>query len=318
MTSAEGVMFNGAQTGNMVDSTTGAGQSIRSQALQERIRYDQPHTFAARDNGYSPTEDDIKRGYNAQAPDPAKYSVPSAAKDNYFTRQQILNAHRKEHPGSVQMMAPVGTDEEVALVEEMEAQQKIAQFDQYCASLFNYKNIPGGIEALERINPGFTSRRMAQIYADAAFAAKTRAIEMIGQINCTQEDNIFKMHLDNGLITGPTLARERAPAKQYMPGNFAKTSRPSSNMNALPGASNTTGYQPTGKLPAVFGTGIDGVEEMSRALIRPDTRNLQQNRVDHVNQVTLGTWEAHNGDGSSRGTVAEKRGAPNTPGYNNQ
>ena len=27
MASAEGMMFNGAQTGNMVDSTTGAGQS---------------------------------------------------------------------------------------------------------------------------------------------------------------------------------------------------------------------------------------------------------------------------------------------------
>ena len=188
--------------------------------------------------------------------------MPSAQKDAYYTRQKVIESYGDRILPTYAAAGP----EEIALVDEMEAQQKIAQYDQYCASMFNYKNIPGGIEALERINPGFTSRRMAQIYADAAFAAKTRAIEMIGQINCTQEDNIFKMHLDNGLIKGPTLARERKPAAEYMPGNFAKLSRPTSNMNAMPGKSNQTGYRPEGNLPTIFGTGPDGIRDIANVL----------------------------------------------------
>lgn len=320
MASAEGMMFNGAQTGNMVDSTTAAGQDIRSQALEERIRFDQPHVFKPpylRDA-------DRARGYNDQPADPAKYNVPSQAKDNYFTRQQIIKA-RGGAPGmkGVTFTAQAGTDEEVALVEEMEAQQKIAQYDQYCASLFNYKNIPGGIEALERINPGFTARRMAQIYTDAAFAAKTRAIEMIGQINCTQEDNIFKMHLDNGQITGPTLARERKPGSTYLPGNFAKERRPLANLTALPGRSNETGYQPQGRLPVVFGTGTDGVFDMARTLVTGggNVGMLAQGN-DNTSGLTrnefVGTAEAAANRGDSiMGTANRTRvaGADTVPDY---
>ena len=263
--SSESVMFSGAQTGPQIDSTTAQGQAIKAQHVQERIRYDQPHVFArqgTQGNSGVATDLDRQMGYNTQPADPAKYNVPSAQKDAYFTRQKVLESYGDKVTPMYQAAGP----EEIALVEEMEAQQKIAQYDQYCASMFNYKNIPGGIEALERINPGFTSRRMAQIYADAAFAAKTRAIEMIGQINCTQEDNIFKMHLDNGLIKGPTLARERKPAAEYMPGNFAKLSRPTSNMNAMPGKSNQTGYRPTGTLPTVFGTGPNGILDIANTL----------------------------------------------------
>ena len=310
MASAEGMMFNGAQTGNMVDSTTAAGQDIRSQALEERIRFDQPHVFKAP----MLRDEDRARGYNDQPADPAKYSVPSQAKDNYFTRQQIIKARGAGGADmeGVQFMAQAGTDEEVALVEEMEAQQKIAQYDQYCASLFNYKNIPGGIEALERINPGFTARRMAQIYTDAAFAAKTRAIEMIGQINCTQEDNIFKMHLDNGQITGPTLARERQPGSGYLPGNFAKDRRNLVNLTALPGRSNETGYQPQGRLPLVFGTGTEGVFDMARTLVNSggdvgmnpqgnaNTSNLNQNEYASMTRSLANRGESVMGVGNRR------------------
>lgn len=261
--SSESVMFSGAQTGPQIDSTTAQGQAIKAQHMQERIRYDQPHVFRPQgDSTGNVNGEDTARGYNSMPADPAKYNVPSAQKDAYFTRQKVLESYGPDLTPMYQAAGP----EEIALVEEMEAQQKIAQYDQYCASMFNYKNIPGGIEALERINPGFTSRRMAQIYSDAAFAAKTRAIEMIGQINCTQEDNIFKMHLDNGLINGPTLARERRPAAEYMPGNFAKLSRPTSNMTAMPGKSNQTGYRPAGRLPAVFGTGQDGIRDIANVL----------------------------------------------------
>ena len=276
--SSESVMNNGAQSGNMVDATTASGAAIVGQGLQERIRYDQPTAFGPAKMG----EGDLERGYNNIAPDPAKYNVPSAAKDMYFTRREIINAYKDADVGAGSGATPMyqaGTDEEVALVLEMEAQQKIAQYDQYCASMFNYKNIPGGIEAIERINPGFTSRRIAQIYADAAFAAKVRAIEMIGQINCTQEDNIFKMHVDNGLVKGPTLAREREAGKGYMPGNFAKLSRPTPNLNALPGNANQTGYKPNGTLPAMFGTSANGIKDMAMMILNPSRADQLTDRI---------------------------------------
>jgi hypothetical protein len=259
--SASGV--GGGGPGNRVDETTLAGARIVDQNLQERIRYDEPFVF----NRPLATERDVALGANPNAPDPAKYAVPSAAKDRYFTRRKIIESYPEPGTGAggAQPTYAAGTDEEVALVQEVEAQQKIAQYDQYCASMFNYKNVPGGIEAIERINPGFTSRRMAQIYADAAFAAKTRAIEMLGQINCTQEDNIFKMNLDNGLISGPQLARVRDPTTPYIQGYIAdKMSRPTMNTTALPGRSNETGFRPSGTLPVVMGTGPDGIGKIAR------------------------------------------------------
>jgi hypothetical protein len=273
--SASGV--GGGGPGNRVDETTQAGARIVDQNLQERIRYDEPYVFDRPQMGFQ----DRANGINPNAPDPAKYAVPSAAKDRYFTRRKIIASYPDpgaEGSGGALPTYAAGTDEEVALVQEVEAQQKIAQYDQYCASMFNYKNVPGGIEAIERINPGFTSRRMAQIYADAAFAAKTRAIEMLGQINCTQEDNIFKMNLDNGLISGPQLARVREPNPEYIAGYLAsKMSRPTINSTAMPGASNETGFRPTGSLPIVMGTGPDGISEIARTMLRaPETRQADQ------------------------------------------
>ena len=242
-------------------------------------------------------------GLNPNAPDPAKYSVPSAAKDRYFTRQQILKSYpaRDANASGAQPTYQAGTDEEVALVQEVEAQQKILQYDQYCASMFNYKNVPGGIEAIERINPGFTSRRMAQIYADAAFAAKTRAIEMLGQINCTQEDNIFKMNLDNGLISGPSLARTRPPNEQYIQGAVARTlGRPTVNLNALPGRANETGERPAGSLIPGMMTGFDGIGDIARSLVAGERAPTTEQAV--IAGLNLGT---------GRDTYGRQQGQPN-------
>lgn len=183
------------------DATTAEGRDLVNTALQERIRFAEPVRFQNDTTlTNAQTQEIVAQGGNVNAPDPARYSMPSAEKDYFATRRAVIAQQTNATP-----MYQVGTPEEVALMQEAEAQRRIMEYDKYCAAMFNYKAIPGGLKAMEEINPGFTARRVAQVYSDAAFAAKIKAIEVLGQANCGHEANKFKFDVDNKIITGPRL-----------------------------------------------------------------------------------------------------------------
>jgi hypothetical protein len=227
------------QYANLPSRTTQEGKELMGNALGNRVRFDQPETFD-RPNFLTP-ESMLQFGLNPNTPDPAKYSEPSLQKDVYATRKAIIEQH-KEKPAGQKAGAygtfNVGTDEEVGLVMELEAQKRIMEYDKYCAAMFNYKHIPGGLKAMEEINPGFTARRVAQVYSDAAYAAKNKAIEVLGQANCGHEANMFKFDVDNGVVTGPTLTMTtNQPKLGYEPGGLYKFGRKKFFNTHLPGAS---------------------------------------------------------------------------------
>lgn len=226
------------QYANLPSKTTQEGQELMSRSLQNRVRFDQPESFAqpAIDNSST-----VQFGLNPNRPDPAKYSEPSMQKDVYATRKAIIAEHKKKQTGEGNGALGtfgVGTDEEVGLVMELEAQKRIMEYDKYCAAMFNYKHIPGGLKAMEEINPGFTARRVAQVYSDAAYAAKNKAIEVLGQANCGHEANMFKFDVDNGIVTGPMLTTTtNQPQLGYIPGGLYKFGRKKFFSTNFPGAS---------------------------------------------------------------------------------
>lgn len=226
---------NDGNAAAQVSQTTQEGYGLMNNALQERIRFAKPEEFQpdpagnfangmTRDAGHL-----LRHGGNINAPDPAKYVLPSAAKDRYNTRQDIIREHREQAPpaaGGAIGTYNIGTNDEISLRHELEAQKRIMEYDKYCASMFNYKNIPGGLKALEEINPGFTARRIAQVYSDLAYAGKNKCIDVLGQANCGMEANMFKFDVDNGIITGPELLGQPPKAEVgYEEGGVAQLFR---------------------------------------------------------------------------------------------
>ena len=245
-----------AQYTNVPNQTTMEGAQLVNNALGERVRFAKPTTFteptayddstegkAAKERR---TNDMLRYGLNANMPDPAKYVLPSGAKDAYTMRQDIIDQHAlKDNRANkgIKGNYEVGTQEEVQLAMELQAQKRIMEYDKYCAAMFNYKHIPGGLKAMEEINPGFTSRRVAQVYSDAAYAAKNKAIEVLGQANCGHEANMFKFDVDNGVIQGPvledpTLSTATTTGMGYVSGGFANMFKKQVTGTNLPGFGN--------------------------------------------------------------------------------
>ena len=278
---------NDGNAAAQVSQTTQEGYGLMNNALQERIRFAKPETFEEQPDLFyadgtanrNVNEHLLRHGGNINAPDPAKYVLPSAAKDRYNTRQEIIEEHRAQPPpaagaGAAIGTYSVGTNDEINLRHELEAQKRILEYDKYCASMFNYKNIPGGLKALEEINPGFTARRIAQVYSDLAYAGKNKCIDVLGQANCGMEANMFKFDVDNGIIHGPALLGQ-APKDEvgYVEGGIAQLFRKKFIETNPVGTSSTQFPE-----KATFG----GLAQGRSAFARGDQDSILENTLNNV------------------------------------
>ena len=73
------------------------------------------------------------------------------------------------------------------------------------------------------------------------------------------------------------------------------SSNATTNTTAMPGASNETGFRPSGTLPVVMGTGPDGISEIAREMLRVPDGVDREERVMMVNANTNGPPRDQNG-----------------------
>jgi hypothetical protein len=154
--------------------------------------------------------------YNYDGLQPAKYDLPSSAKERMMAKQALREAVPATQNGVVRT-DPL-TDFEVDYVQAMKRQAELADFDRYVNKLVNPKQ-PGNLKWLMEVYPEFVHRRIAQVHDDFDFAIRNQMIDNWG-IN-TLDDLHFKYLVDQGKISGSKLGK-RVPADElYEVGSLA-------------------------------------------------------------------------------------------------
>lgn len=154
--------------------------------------------------------------YNYAGLQPAKYDLPSQAKERMMAKQALREAVPATNNG-VTRTDPI-TDFEVDYVQAMKRQAELADFDRYVNTLVDPKK-PGNLKWLMEVYPEFVHRRIAQVHDDYDFAIRNQMIDNWG-IN-TLDDLHFKYLVDQGKITGSRLGKRVPVDSLYEVGSLA-------------------------------------------------------------------------------------------------
>lgn len=209
--------------------------------------------------------------YNYDGLQPAKYDLPSAAKERLMAKQAVRDAVPRENPG-VMRTDPI-TDYEVDYVQAMKRQAKLASFDRYVQTLVDPKK-PGNLKWLMEVYPEFVHRRIAQVHDDYDFAIRNQMIDNWG-IN-TLDDLHFKYLVDQGQISGSKLGKRVPTDIMYRVGILAPyrntalagQTREDDGSIALPYASErpaNSGWRQSGR-GQPLGGGDRDLESLARSL----------------------------------------------------
>jgi hypothetical protein len=154
--------------------------------------------------------------YNYGGLQPAKYDMPSSAKERMMAKQALRESVPATNNG-VTRTDPI-TDFEVDYVQAMKRQAELADFDRYVNTLVDPKK-PGNLKWLMEVYPEFVHRRIAQVHDDYDFAIRNQMIDNWG-IN-TLDDLHFKYMVDQGKITGSRLGKRVPVDSLYEVGSLA-------------------------------------------------------------------------------------------------
>jgi hypothetical protein len=155
--------------------------------------------------------------YNYSGMLPAKYDIPTAAKERLVARAAVREAAANVGSSRVPRPDPI-TDEEVDYVQAMKRQAELVDFDRYINTLVDPRK-PGNLKWLMDVYPEYVHRRIAQVHDDYDFALRNQMIDSWG-IN-TFDDLHFKFLVDQGKIQGPKLAKMKSPKEGYTLGWLA-------------------------------------------------------------------------------------------------
>ena len=207
-----------------------------------REKYSRPTDFAA--PTFAAGSDDAAK-YNAQPALPAKYTSDDIVKDRMNTKQAVIDGINANNAAAgapaVVRTAPI-TEQEIDYVAQADREKQLASFDAYVQTLIDPRK-PGNLQWLMEMYPDFVSRRIQQIHDDHDFALRNSLCDAFG-IN-KFEDLMFKYHVDQGLITGPTLKRMEDPSEHFEPGALSFWQKAKKHdRSALPFQSATYGAVP--------------------------------------------------------------------------
>ena len=237
--------------GGDYQTTAGQAGSLGDANLRLRQKYDTPTIFPANTN-----EDALRRlGLNPQEALPARYDMPTQAKEDLQRRHEIIKTYAAmPNMDKVNPTFTIGTDAEVAALASAEERKQLAEFDAYVAKLIDPKK-PGNLQWLMNIYPEYVTRRIAQIHADHKYALDNTMIEAWG-VN-TFDDLFMKFMIDNQKLGGPMLAQrtDPSPGATFQPGMLsifrdADKRAGAGDMDAAPYARDMFRFAPTGRNPA--------------------------------------------------------------------
>jgi len=210
-----------ASTGSRMDTGASTAAELDATRMAYQQAYSDPVVFRPETSitGGPPNQNglggpwtaqhEVPAGYNTSGPYPAKYSLPTPAKERIVAR----NALRRQAPmpnagGAGTVMVDTVTEDEVDYLQGMNRQAELADYDRYVSTLVDPRQ-PGQLRWLYEVYPDFVHRRIAQVQQDFDFAIKNKLIDMWG-IN-SKEDLDFKYLVDQGKIDGPRLYRPPPP-----------------------------------------------------------------------------------------------------------
>jgi hypothetical protein len=181
--------------------------------------------------------------YNYSGMAPAKYAVPTEAKERMVARAAIRNAAAEQGSSAVPRPDPI-QDSEVDYLQTMQRQAELADFDRYINTLVDVRK-PGNLKWLMEVYPEFVHRRVAQVHDDYDYAIRKQMIDNWG-VN-TFDDLHFLYLMDQGKIDGPSLSRRQPKDASYKTGwlapyQFVEKHKPGVQ---LPFASAGSGQRPS-------------------------------------------------------------------------
>ena len=242
-------------------ATDAAANAANEQAL--RIRHSDPTMF---ENPNLAVADQL--AYNNQPALPAKYSTPSEFKDHLAVKNELIDTMNDNLNIPVQRTAPI-TESEIEYVRQTKAEKDLEAFDAYVNTLIDPRK-PGNLQWLLEVYPDFVYRRVKQIHDDHQYALKNSLIDGLG-LN-TFDDLFFKYNVDQGIIQGPMLRRERDASDSYQPGTLSFLNQPSrEDRIALPYTSASYGSVPQANsgLNVPHRTGPQGLKGLIGSLWNP-------------------------------------------------
>lgn len=212
-----------ASTGSRMDTGAGTAAELDATRMAYQQAYANPSSFNPEShyNGVNANGvafqpgDGVPGGYNTAGPYPAKYQMPTPAKERLNARQALRDMAPAPNAGGAggagrgtQLMDSI-SEEEVDYLQGMQRQAELVDYDRYVSTLVDPRQ-PGQLRWLYEVYPDFVHRRIAQVQQDFDFAIKNKLIDMWG-IN-SKEDLDFKYQVDQGKIDGPRLYR---PPPEY-------------------------------------------------------------------------------------------------------
>lgn len=227
-------------TGHRMDT----GSYTAAELDAERMMYQQAYANPVQFDKENIPAGQVPSNYNLEGPYPAKYDMPTPAKE----RMVALNTLRRTAPAPVdgrgtQMVSSI-TDDDVDYAMGMQKQSELAQYDRYVNALVRPRD-PGALKFLWENEPDHVKRRIAQLQQDADFALRSKLIDMYGIQS--KEDLRFQYLRDQGKIDGPQLTRPpEMYDDMYVAGYLApwfKMRAPEAGVN-LPFASAKVGQKP--------------------------------------------------------------------------
>ena len=173
---------------------------------------------------------------------PAKYAVPTEAKDRMVARDAIRRAAAEVGSSAVPRPDPI-QDMEVDYLQAMQRQGELADFDRYINTLVDVRK-PGNLKWIMEVYPEFVHRRVAQVHDDYDYAIRKQMIENWG-VN-TFDDLHFLYLMDQGKIDGPSLSRRKTKDAFYTMGPLAPAYMQQKRQTGvrLPFASASVGQRP--------------------------------------------------------------------------
>lgn len=239
-------MDTGASTAGELDATRMAYQQAYANPVKFHPEQNRDRNTRGAVGSNFDKENMVPAGYNTSGPYPAKYSMPTPAKERIVARNALRQtAPAPANGGQGTLMVDSVTEDEVDYLQGMNRQAELADYDRYVSTLVDPRQ-PGQLRWLYEVYPDFVHRRIAQVQQDFDFAIKNKLIDMWG-IN-SKEDLDFKYMVDQGKIDGPVLHRPPPPydnlykAGMLAPWNYM---RGREEGVAMPFSSATVGARPT-------------------------------------------------------------------------
>ena len=202
---------------DLYDRNTSADLGASKAAQLENYKMEQQQKYSLPLGGSSFSRPSgAPEWYNYAGMQPAKYDLPSEAKERMIAKQ-ALRENQPPMGENVQRTDPI-TDFEVDYVQAMKRQAELADFDRYVNTLVDPKK-PGNLKWLMEVYPEFVTRRVAQVHDDYDFAIRNQMIDNWG-IN-TLDDLHFKYLVDQGKISGSRLGKRQPRDFLYQTGALA-------------------------------------------------------------------------------------------------